>query len=124
MPFRLALLILLFSAALSAQTTVPSPVPSAWRFAWDHSGTNVEAFLLCIDAQPCQSVGLPLLEGQTPAQAGDRVYGVPFPSLQPGPHTISVKTQFQGAEQPSATPFAAELVLIEAPKNLRAIKGG
>lgn len=117
-----ALGFMLSGSMAHAQIIVPSPIPPAWKLAWDHPGTNVEKFLLCVDAAPCVDVGLPVLTGQTPITPGLLVYGVAIPAMTPGPHTLTVRASFSGAEQPS-DPFALTLVLVEAPKNLRPVKG-
>lgn len=106
------------AASVQAQTPIPSPPPASLKLVWDHSGVNVDKFLLCVDALPCTDIGLPLLTDQTPALPSDKVYGVAFPALAPGVHSIIAKTSFQGAEQP-APAFPATLVLVEAPKHLR-----
>lgn len=112
---------LLFAPALvGAQVIVPSPTPSTLKLLWDHPGTNVDKFLLCVDALPCTDVPLTaVLTTETPQTAGWKVYGVAWPAMTPGTHSLVVKASFLGAEQASAA-LSASLVVVVAPTGLRA----
>lgn len=116
----LVLALLLIAVPAFAQVVVPSPPPATLKLVWDHPGTNVDKFLLCVDALPCTDVPLTaVLPAETPVTPGQKVYGVPWPSMTPGVHTLTVKTFFLGAEQPSAA-LAATSVIVTAPTGLRA----
>lgn len=107
-------------AVAEAQVIVPSPTPSTLKLVWDHPGTNVDKFLLCVDALPCTDIPLTaVLPAEIPQTPGLKVYGVAWPSMTPGTHSLVVKASFLGAEQASAA-LSASLVVVVAPTGLRA----
>ena len=111
---------ILATLLLLAQVIVPSPTPSTLKLLWDHPGTNVDKFLVCVDALPCTDVPLTAaLPAETPQTPGLKVYGVAWPSMTPGTHSLIVKASFLGAEA-AATSLPVTLVVVTAPTGLRA----
>lgn len=78
--------LLLLAAPVSAQVTLPSPVPASVSVSWMHDGLNTTEYLIIVDNLKI-SVGLPAHV--------NTVYTVPLPAalltiLTPGTHTLLV----------------------------------
>lgn len=94
------------AGAASAQTTVPSPIPSSTRLVWDHDGVNVSSWKLTIDGT--DQVVTP---SASPAD-GAQAWSIPFPALTPGAHTLIVCAVNVAGSGCSDPPFSVKVVVV------------
>lgn len=119
------------SAELVRAQTLPYPVPSTAKVAWDHPGATASAplarFELQVDAGPPASLGVP-----TPTNAsvcGDApkplcTYEAPFPAVTPGTRVLTLRACNEAGCSEPATLTVNVFVAPASPAQLRIIIGG
>jgi hypothetical protein len=116
--------VLVLTALASAQVAV-----SGDKFGWDYAAADITQysvvrFEIQVDGGAWASVGLPTPFTNPQTAAGKQTYAVPFPAMQPGQHTISVRACNVDLCSAGIAPFAFKLAIVPADgSNGRVIKG-
>lgn len=119
-------LVLFVLVAVPVLAQVPVAVAGD-RIAWDYKDADlsnyaVNRFEIQIDSGAWTSVGIPT---QTTATADGKTYLVPFPALQPGNHTVSVRACNADLCSAGLGPLGFKLAVVPVDgSNLRIVKGG
>lgn len=104
---------MLGAANVSAQVSLPSPVPTTTRLCWDHDGVNLDGFSIYLDATPKVDAMKPVPVGTT--------YCIPFPAMTPGSHSITITAYNVKGESAKPAPLTLTLIInVPAiPSNIR-----
>ena len=115
------------AGTLTAQQAPPAVAGD--KFAWDYveadiASYGVNRFEIQVDAGAWTAVGIPAAFTDAQTGAGKKSYSVPFPAMQPGNHTISVRACNADVCSAGIAPFGFRLAIVPAEAgNGRIVKG-